>query len=147
MKKQKKKKLKSLKSLRKAAWVACSQYVRQFYADSHGRVKCYTCGQSMTISEAQAGHAIGGRSNVVLFDTSIIRCQCCHCNVFMRGQYPIFTAKLIRENGLDWFERKLDDSRQIVKMLRDDYEKLIADFILKTQQLSIERRTEKWRKP
>lgn len=80
----------------------------------------------------QSGHAIGGRSNAVLFDEEIIRVQCVHCNIFMRGQYPVFTAKLIRENGLEWFEKKLDDSRKIIKLYRKDYEELIESFNLKT---------------
>ena len=43
----------------------------------------------------------------------------------MGGQYTIFTLKLIKEHGADWFERKLNDSRQIIKLYRADYEKLI----------------------
>jgi hypothetical protein len=145
MKKKKKPRKKSLKVLRKKAWDACSIYVRQFYADSNGMVKCYTCQTVKPITEIQAGHAIGGRSNAVLFDTEIIRPQCVHCNVFMRGQYPIFTLKLIKEHSAEWFERKLNDSRQIIKMYREDYEQLIADFTLKTQQLSVEKRSQKWK--
>ena len=135
----------SLKSLRLKAWKACSLYIRNKYASSRGICACYTCGTTAPISEMQAGHCIGGRNNAVLFDEEIIRVQCVHCNVFMRGQYPIFTLKLIKEHSAEWFERKLNDSRQIIKLYREDYERLISDFILKTQQLSVEKRSAKWR--
>lgn len=86
--------------------------------------------------ESQAGHAIGGRHNAVLLDPEIVRPQCVRCNVFMRGNYPIFTAKLIRENGLEWFERKLEAARKIVKYTRTDYEELIQTYKTKLEALS-----------
>jgi len=134
----------SLKGLRKKTWQACSQYVRQSYADHKGMLQCYTCPTVAPISEMQAGHCIGGRNNAVLFDLEIIRPQCPRCNVFMGGQYTIFTLKLIKEHGAEWFERKLNDSRQIIKLYRADYEKLIEDFTFKTQQLEVNRRSQKW---
>lgn len=117
------------KSLRKKAWKLVSQYVRQREADEGGFVHCYTCGAPIHAKlEAQSGHAIGGRTNSVLFDDSICRPQCVSCNVFRRGNYPIFAAKLIRENGLDWFEAKLANSRQVVKYTRTDLEDIINNY-------------------
>ena len=78
---------------------------------------------------------MGGRHNAVLFDASICRPQCVRCNVFLRGNYPIFTARLIRENGLSWFEQKLSDARQVVKYTRSDLEDLIEDFKKKIAEL------------
>lgn len=91
-------------------------------------VSCYTCGERMVWKESQAGHAIGGRHNAVLFDEEICRPQCVRCNVFMRGNYPVFTAKLIREKGLGWFERKLEESRMVVKLTRSDFEEVIQTY-------------------
>ena len=123
------KKKPSLKSLKNKAWKLCSEYVRRKDADEGGFVGCYTCGTSLHWKlEAQAGHAIGGRNNAVLFDVDILRPQCVACNVFRRGNYPVFTAKLIRENGLEWFEQKLIASRQAVKISRTDYEEKIGHF-------------------
>ena len=39
-------------------------------------------------TEGQAGHAIPGRRNSVLFDDSICRLQCRRCNIFMGGRWP-----------------------------------------------------------
>jgi hypothetical protein len=85
--------------------------------------------------QLQAGHAIGGRNNAVLFDADICRPQCVACNVFARGQYPIFASKLIRENGLEWFESKLAGARKTVKLTRGDLEGLIQDYQAKLAKL------------
>lgn len=76
----------------------------------------------------QAGHAIGGRHNAVLFDEEIIKPQCVRCNIFLRGNYQVFITKLIQEHGLEWWEKKLEGSRQIVKMTRGDLEQLIESY-------------------
>ena len=130
------KKKRSLKSLKNKAWKLCSEYVRRKDADAGGFVGCYTCGAPLHWKlEAQAGHAIGGRHNAVLLDVDILRPQCVACNVFRRGNYPVFTAKLIRENGLEWFEQKLINARQAVKYTRSDLEALIAEFQNKLKTL------------
>ena len=131
-----KKKTPTLKALKNKAWKLCSEYVRRKDADAGGFVGCYTCGAPLHWKlEAQAGHAIGGRNNAVLLDVDILRPQCVACNVFRRGNYPIFTAKLIRENGLEWFEQKLIKARQAVKYTRSDLEALIAEFQNKLKAL------------
>lgn len=131
----------SLKTLRLKAWKACSQYIRQFYSDNRGWTVCYTCGVAGEWKSMDAGHAMPGRSNSVLCDVEILRCQCKTCNIFKRGQHHIFAGKLIKENGLEWWEKKLSDSRKIVKYTRDDYIKLAESFTFKTQQLSVEKRS------
>lgn len=134
----------SLKTLRKKAWDACSKYIRQLYSDHRGKAVCYTCGTLDDWKSSQAGHGIPGRTNAVLFDTEIIRVQCETCNIWKRGMHHIFTAKLIKENGLEWYENKLQQSKQIVKLGRSDYEQIAQDFTLKTQQLIVERKAQKW---
>lgn len=126
----------TLKSLKVKAWKIFSEYIRRRDADQGGTNACYTCGALMFWKESQAGHAIGGRTNAVLLDESICRPQCVRCNVFMRGMYPVFTAKLIRENGLEWFERKLEEARQVVKLSRSDFEHSIQSYKAKIEELS-----------
>ena len=133
----KKKKAPTLKALKAKAWKLCSEYVRRRYADEGGFCGCYTCGAPIHWKlEAQAGHAIGGRNNAVLLDVSILRPQCVACNVFRRGNYPVFTARLIRENGLEWFEQKLVEARKAVKVTRAEYENKIAEFMSKIEALA-----------
>lgn len=127
------------KSLKKKAWDALSRYVRLSSANLDGYADCYTCEKPFHWKQLQAGHAIPGRHGAVLFDLDIIRCQCYSCNVGRRGNYPIFTTKLIEENGLAWWKEKLDGSRKIVKHTRDDLEQLINNFVQRTNELPFNR--------
>lgn len=130
------KKKPTLKSMKAKAWKTFSEYIRRREADDGGTERCYTCGELAHWKELQCGHAIGGRSNAVLLDEEICRAQCVRCNVFMRGQYPVFTAKLIRENGLEWFERKLEQARRVVKLSRSDFENHIETYKQKLEALA-----------
>jgi len=132
----KKKKQKSLRSLKAGAWALFSEYVRRKYADAEGYAYCYTSGVRAHWKELQCGHAIGGRHNAVLLDEEICRPQTVAENIFKRGNYPVFTAKLIRENGLEWFESKLEGARQIVKLTRSDYESTIESLKAKLEALA-----------
>lgn len=124
----KKKRLKSLRTLKAKAWKLFSEYIRTRDADEGGTERCYTCGALAHWKELQCGHAIGGRHSAVLFDPDICRPQCVRCNVFLRGNYPIFTTKLIKENGISWFEDKIQGARQIVKYTRSDIEGMIENY-------------------
>lgn len=126
-KKAKSKKQKSLPSLKRKAWSLLSRIIRLTYAkDGYG--SCYTCASVYPVSELQAGHAIGGRHNAVLLDEEILRPQCVRCNVFMRGNYPVFAARLVREHSIDWWEEKLKQSKAQVKYYRSDLENLIDSY-------------------
>jgi hypothetical protein len=138
----KKKKAKSLRQLKDQAWKLLSQYVRRRHADEGGTVSCYTCGKLLHWKyEAQAGHAIHGRTGAVLLDVEIIRPQCDRCNRPISrfggrgGNYEVFAAKLIRENGLEWFERKLQGAREVVKLTRSDLEEFIQNYKQKLEEL------------
>jgi hypothetical protein len=127
-----------MSSLKKKAWKLFSEYVRSKDADDQGRVECFTCGKVLHWKQdAQAGHAIGGRHNAVLFDESIVRPQCCHCNIFLRGNYSIFAIKLIRENSMEWFEKKLADSRKTMKYTRSDLNDLIDLYKSKLKAIEL----------
>ena len=130
------KKKPTLKSLKAKCWKLFSELIRRGSADEGGTVQCFTCSDLMFWKESQAGHAIGGRNNAVLLDSEIVRPQCVRCNVFMRGNYPIFAAKLIRENGLEWFEAKLEASRKVLKYTRSDYENMVEYFKKRLEELA-----------
>lgn len=130
------KKKPTVASLKKKAWKVVSEYVRRRDADEGGFCGCYTCGAPIHWKyEAQAGHSIPGRSNAVLLDADICRAQCRRCNLFMGGRYEVFAAKLIRENGLEWFEKKLEGAREVVKLTRADIEEVIASYKQKLEAL------------
>jgi len=119
---------KKKKPSKNKAWDLLSKIIRLSASDKSGNIKCYTCGTVKHWKEMQAGHAISGRGNSVLFDESIIRPQCVGCNIFKGGEYGIFAAKLIRENGSDWYEDKCRQKSQPVKFTNDYMEKLINEY-------------------
>jgi len=118
----------SLASLKKKAWKALSLHLRRQAANSWGYVNCYTCGVKGRYKDFHASHAIPGRHGAVLFDTEIIRICCPRCNIWLRGNYPVFTTKLIQEKGMDWWEAKLASSRIVKKWSRADLEALIERY-------------------
>lgn len=120
--KSKKRKTKTLGQLKKQAWTLLSQCIRS-EACTNNKCFCYTCGKDLEYLTAQASHAIGGRHNAVLFDEEIIRCCCVGCNVFLRGNYPVFITKLIEENGFAWWQNKLAESRITIK-----YDRAMLEF-------------------
>jgi hypothetical protein len=131
----KKTKKKSLRAIKRAAWAVFSEYVRRKNADADGYTNCYTSGVRAHWKELQCGHAIGGRTNSVLFDESICRPQSVRENVFLRGNYPVFTTKLIKERGMDWWEEKLVNARKVVKHTRADLEEMISEYQEKLRAL------------
>ena len=118
----------SLASLKKLAWKLLSLKIRRQASNSWGYCKCYTCGVTKRYQELQAGHAIPGRRGAVLFDEDIIKPQCVACNVFNHGRLDIFATNLIRLHGLDWWEDKLQASRQVRKWSRAELEQLIERY-------------------
>ena len=128
-------KKKSLSALKKKCWAVFSEYVRRKDADVGGTVNCVTCGKLMFWKDAHAGHAIPGRHNAVLFDEEIVKPQCPQDNLYKGGMYHVFVTKLIKENGMEWWEKKLEDSRKIVKYTRTDIEDLIKLYEAKLDDL------------
>lgn len=121
-----KNKVLKVKTEKARAWKAFSEYIRkayQAYYQSGGNllVECYTCGIKKPYKEMQAGHGIPGRNNAVLFLEEVVKPQCVGCNVFGRGKYPIFTSKLIKELGMEEYDRVLNLSQQVVKFTALDY--------------------------
>lgn len=128
---------KTVRYLRKLAWTLLSRVIRQTGCDHTGSDFCYTCNAYLHWSQLQAGHAIPGRHNAVLLDEEIIRKQCPLCNIFKRGNYQVFVAKLIRENGLDWWEEKLIESRQLKNYSREDLNEIILGYRVRLAELDV----------
>ena len=56
------------------------------------------------------------------------------CNIFRRGNYQVFVAKLIRENGIDWWEKKLVESRQLKTYSREELNEIILNYRIRLAQ-------------
>jgi hypothetical protein len=126
--------LKKIKKITKQmVWEVFSKCIRLKYADKDGYVKCYTCGCKMRWQDSQCGHAIGGRTNSVLFDVEIVRPQCTRCNIFLHGNYTIFTTKLIKEKGMKWWENKLLNSKKVKKYSQSELKELYEHYKLEVE--------------
>lgn len=133
---RKKRKKRSHKAVKNKAWKFFSEYIRRAYADRNGNAECYTCGAVAHWKEHQAGHAIPGRHNAVLLDEDVVRVQCISCNIFRRGNYPVFVTKLIKEHSASWFEQKLSDARKTIKYSRSDWMGFIDQYKKKLEGLN-----------
>lgn len=132
--KPKKFKKTDLRRAKDRAWAQFSLYIR--LKDSvDGVNECYTCGKIFNYKELSAGHGIGGRNNKVLFDEAIVRPQCSGCNIWGRGQYQVFTRKLIGELGLDNYDEIVQHSSDPVKYRVGDYQSIEEMYKRKVEQL------------
>jgi hypothetical protein len=125
---------KKLSYYKKRAWDAFSLWVRKSN-EVDGLVECYTCGKRKPYKEMNAGHGIGGRNNAILFDERIVKPQCAGCNIWGRGQYQVFTRKLINELGLEVYDEIVKHSSDTIKYKASDfldiefkYNKLLEDL-------------------
>jgi len=76
----------------------------------------------------QCGHFVGGRKNAVLFNEECVRAQCSGCNVFLRGNYQIFTLRMLNEVGLEKVEEILSLKHQTKKYTVSEIEELIESL-------------------
>lgn len=114
-------------ALKLKLWPIFSEYFRRVHTSSTvGR--CYTCDTLLPWHQLQTGHFVGGRHSAVLFNEEVCRLQCVRCNVMLRGNYQIFTLRMIDEVGKKKVEELLDLRWRTVKFTRADLEALILYY-------------------
>lgn len=84
--------------------------------------RCVTCGRVFDFKELQAGHAIGGRNNSILFDEELVNAQCRGCNGYGGGKYGEYSVWFIKKYGLERWEEKVRLSKQVGAKIDFDYE-------------------------
>lgn len=119
------------------AWRWFSLYVRLSQQDKLGNIRCYTCDKEKPLEELQAGHAIGGRHDSVLFNELLVRPQCIYCNDNGKGMYHIFIPKLIREYGLslEWWEDMVIQSKRLVRHRESDWREIAEYYRLEVKRI------------
>lgn len=132
------------------AWKAFSDWVRKSEClastGTFERGICVTCNiagrpDELPYEKLQAGHAVGGRGNAVLFHEEIVHIQCQQCNRQgnggLAGDYGNYMTYLVRKYGLEhaeslqrlkntYKEITYDDLVDIEKKYRDKLEHLKA---------------------
>lgn len=129
--------MKSPKNLKNKAWRCFSKYIRvrdclrtTGFTDQG---QCVTCNKFFPISELQAGHAIGGRNNSILFDEKLVNAQCRICNGYGNGKYAEYSLWFIQQYGLEEWEKKIELSHKLAVDL--DYQAIIDKYQNKLNKL------------
>lgn len=100
--------------LSKAAWIRkldtiYSKFIRLFYADANGIVKCASCGKLVFWKDADCGHYIGRQHHATRWYEKNTHPQCRDCNRFNegnKGRYAMFLVEKYGEDIIDHLEYK-----------------------------------------
>lgn len=118
----------SKKTLKAKAWKIFSEYIRRKASDYRGLCACVTCGKEDHWKNMQAGHAVGGRTNAILFREDVVHVQCPGCNVFKHGNYNRYSLFMIDKYGRDHFEYLLSLKNKPMKLTEQDLEDIIEKY-------------------
>jgi len=92
-----------------------SKFIRQRDADSHGRVRCFTCGRIYHWKEIQAGHYISRQHLNLRWAEYNVHPQCVGCNVFKKGNMDVYAIALQAKYGLDILQELQRQKQKIRK--------------------------------
>lgn len=122
MKISKPKKEKTISQLKKLADKVFSEFIRQ-----RDEGKCYTCGTVMEWKRMQCGHYIPRNCLELRYSEVNCHCQCAGCNIFRKGNYTIYSIRLMEQYG-DNILYKLDEV--VKKYKADTLKQYKRDFYL-----------------
>jgi hypothetical protein len=139
-----KKKTKKRKIKKPTVWSNFSKYIRlrdclaTTGTTDYGT--CVTCGRRFHYKKLQAGHAIGGRSNSILFDEELVNAQCYMCNMYGNGRGAEYSVWFIKKYGIEKWEEKIRIARQVgVKLdleeINRKYKRKIGELLDKCDTL------------
>lgn len=130
------KKPKTVSQLKKTADTVFSQYIRQFYADSHtGYVACVTCGQQKPWKQMQNGHYEKRSSQYLRYDERNCFVQCASCNVFKNGNYPRYAQFMLKNFGQERLDELEKDAQKIKQWTSQELEDIISHYKAKLEGL------------
>lgn len=123
---------------KKTAWKNFARYIRlRDCLKTTGTTVwciCVTCGKRVCSPYLEAGHAIGQRTNGILFDESIVRGQCSVCNGH-DGETQAFKAILVSEHGEAWYDFKVAARNSGTFYTDDDYRRISKEYRKKYNEL------------
>ena len=123
------------------AWKWFSLYIRLrdclATTGSDIQCRCVTCGKIVPYEQLDAGHALPGRHNSVLFDESIVYAQCRKCNQQGDGEKVAFRKFLVEKHGEEWMQMKEQGAKKTVQIDDASY-KLIGEHYRKEYKKLLE---------
>jgi hypothetical protein len=128
---KKAKKQKTLSKYKKEFWDLFSLWIKKTYSEDGEWCKCYTCDKPIKIgtSDCQGGHCFTKKGYPGLyFNVNCVRPQCYHCNINLGGNTNVFIERLKGEIGEDAYMKMYDHRHDSVKLTKNDYIELIAEY-------------------
>ena len=119
----KKKKLPTMKRLKKDADKVFSDFIRQ-----RDKGRCYTCDNIKDWTEQQNGHYMSRRHTNTRYDEENCHCQCVSCNVFLRGNMPLYAIRLQKQYGNDILKDLFRKAHTTIKCDRLFLDKIIKKY-------------------
>jgi NAD-dependent dihydropyrimidine dehydrogenase PreA subunit len=130
---------KSSNPAKNTAWKNFSRYIRLRDAikttGTKTHAKCITCGAMKPIEEMDAGHAIPGRHNAVLFSEDLCHAQCRACNRAGGGELQAYRMILTDVHGAAWWEFWQDQKKKSVFYSPDDFKRISEEYKKKWSRL------------
>jgi len=85
------------------AWKEFSKMIRA-RDDIGGYFRCPTCGRTLPIDQADAGHYISRVRKATMFNEMNVHAQCRHCNRFQEGNHFLYRQWLVEKYGAEKIE-------------------------------------------
>ena len=120
------------KKLHKKCWELQKQYLRKKHSDFQGYVECYTGGELIPATESQQGHFHHGKLD---FDLRNIHLQCAGDNLYKSGNLTNYSARLVQENGQEWFLQLNKDASRHTGYTIDELKEMIEKYQTLVNQL------------
>lgn len=114
-----------------------SLYIRLRDSDENGFCTCYTCGKVAHYKEMQNGHFWSRTHLSTRFNEDNCKVQCVGCNIFKKGNYIVYTKKLLKELGEEKFDELERLKNSTVKISKAEYEQMIEHYTQKIKKYGI----------
>jgi len=121
---------KSLKGVIKDADTWFSRYIRAYWADDNGMVKCCTCGGLHKMNDIDNGHFV--RRDVLTLRWEFFNChpQCTRCNQYLDGSEAEHLLYIEKEHGRDVVDELMASKRAWKsKIYKPNKERLIDKIV------------------
>lgn len=89
---------------------------------------CFTCGKKDDPKYMQNGHYVSRGKFATRWDERNCHCQCVRCNIFLGGNYPIYSEKLIKKYGYEVIRELNRLGQTIAKHTTKDLEEKIEHY-------------------
>lgn len=122
-----------MKESDRKAWIkkideVFSKWLRLSQSDSNGIVLCFTCGtRRHYLDQMQDGHYVSRNYLALRWDEENNHIQCYYCNMILKGNYPMYSLKMVEKYGPDILQKLEIKKNNLVKWTLFEY-KLFFDI-------------------